>query len=110
MNDSLKSYFQMVSDIYELNELHKDVKDDLVDEALALVIKLTAKPDVPVSAIAPLILQLECIALQLKLKAKYYMLYEKTTEGTRKKNIMLTLAEGLQRLADATKYLLKTHG
>lgn len=110
MDDSVKPYFELVSDIAELNEIHKDIADPLLDEALGLLIKLTVKPEVKISAAAPLVVQLEAIALQLRLKAKYYMLYDKAAEGRNKKNICMTMADGLERLADATKYLIKAHG
>lgn len=108
MNEGVKPYFELISDITELNEIHKDIADPLLDEALGLLIKLTVKPEVRLSAAAPLVVQLEAIALQLRLKAKYYMLYDKAVEGKNKKNICMTMADGLERLADATKYLIKS--
>lgn len=109
MDENLRPYLEMVSAVTELNEIHKDIADPLLDQALALLVKLTVKPDVKLAAAAPLVVQLEAIALQLKLKAKYYMLYDKSAEGRNKKNICMSMSDGLERLADATKYLIKVN-
>ncbi len=104
------SFFEQLSKVSELNELAGELTDPAVDEALSLIIKLTAKPDVPIRTAAPLIVQLTALSAQFKLQGKYYMLYSKEKENMAKKNTYLSLSESLQCLADSLKYLLRAAG
>lgn len=100
----------MISDITEFNEIHLYFKDDDVDEAMYWIIKLIAKPQVPLQAAAPLIVKLQALSTKFALQAKVYMLYE-TDESkearTRKKNTLMTLSAELEKLSNALKYLVK---
>lgn len=107
-----KSLLEFVSDFQrELDEIHLYFMDDDIDEALATIIKLIARPNVPPQVAAPLIVKLQALSSKFALEAKYYMLYgnDETTkeEKTRKKNTLMTLSAELEKLSNACKYLVK---
>jgi len=105
-----RSASEIISDVTELNEMSLYLMDEDVDEAMATVIKLVAKPNVPANVAAPLVVKLQALSTKFALQAKYYMLYgsvETKEEKTRKKNTMMTLSAELEKLANAVKYLVK---
>src|SRR5690349_4293567 len=101
--------YEYLSTVYELNETALEIQDDDLSDALDSVIKLIAKPDVPVKAVAPLIVKLQAQAVKFKMQAKYYMLINKEGEAAKKKNIYLSMAEALKDLVDSLKYLAKNY-
>ena len=59
-----KNTLELISDITEFNDLHEFMKDEHLDKALAIVVKLLMNPDVP-SAKAPyLIIELHPMHLK----------------------------------------------
>jgi len=113
MNHPIESHLEpdqvlkKISDIYELDLVNGEMNDDDVDTALTLLIKLIARPDVPINRAGPLIVQLEALSMKFKLQAKAYMTYDKATIHKEKKNIYMSLADSLHELAGAVKYITK---
>lgn len=105
MADEEKGLLEYVSDVTEMNDLSNYMQDEKLDEALGLIIKLTVKPDVPPAVIAKTIVLVRALSAELKLKGKYYMVLQK--DEREKKNIYLSVAEELNGLADALKYLVR---
>lgn len=103
-----KSLLEYVSEVTELNDISEFMQDESLDEMLGIVLKLILKPDVPAKVAAPLIVQLQAMSLKYRMQAKHYMLFEKSAEGNKKKNIYMTASEGLKEVVDALKYLVKT--
>lgn len=103
------NFFEQVSAIVELNTISEHLNDENVDEALTVLVKLIAKPSVPVNTAAPLIVKLQALSIEFKLKAKHYMLFDKSVENKEKKNIYMTLSESLKELSDALKYLIRAN-
>lgn len=101
--------YEYLSTVYELNETSLELSDPDLSQALDMVIKLIAKPDVPVKAVAPLIVQLQAMAVKFKMQAKYYMIINKEGEAGKKKNIYLSMSEALKDLVDSLKYLAKNY-
>jgi hypothetical protein len=105
-----KSVLEMISAVTEFMEIHLYFKDEDVDEALGTLIKLIAKPNVPPSVAAPLVVKLQALSTKFALMGKFYMLYDtdETKEAkSRKKNTLLTLSNELEKLSNAVKYLVK---
>jgi hypothetical protein len=104
-----KPLLDYVSEVTELNEMSKHMNDPVIDEAMAFVVKLTVKNNVPAKAVAPLIVKLEALAGQCALKAKYLMVWGKTQpEASQRKGTYLTMEAVLHDLANAVKHLNKT--
>lgn len=95
---------ETVSEITEFNELSDFMQDPDLDEAMALIIKLIAKPDVPAAKAPEIITRLQAIAAKLAIMSRYYTTFEKGPEASKKKNVYYTTAEAINKLVDALKY------
>ena len=103
---------ELISEITELNDLSDFMKDDDLDKAMSIVIKLIMKPDVPASTAARLIVQLQAMSAKFSMLAVNYATINKDRAGTpnnHRKNIYYSTKEALDRLCDALKYSAR-HG
>lgn len=106
--DEEDSVLGMVSAVTELNELSKYLNDPDVDDAMDKLVRLIARPNVEHKVVAPLIVKLQALSVKFNLQSKYYMLYSTDKEEkTKKKNTYASLSDGLEKLANALKYLVK---
>ena len=105
-----KSSLELISDITEFNDLHEFMKDEHLDKALVIVIKILMNPDVP-SAKAPLlIMELQAMSTKFAVLASYYSTIAKDkagTENNNKKNVYYSLKESIDKLVDAIKYIVR---
>ena len=87
-----------------------ELQDDTLDEAMNLIIKLVVKQeDIPPQQIPKQIVKTSALAAELRLKAKYYMLFAKDDpRASKKKNVFLTCAESLEKITDSLKYIAKS--
>ena len=102
-----KSTLELISEITEFNDIHEHMKDDQLDRALAVVIKLIMNPDVPSAKAPTLIIELQAISSKMAILASYYATIGKDKTGTlnnNKKNIYYSAKEAIDRLVDALKY------
>lgn len=107
-SDEEENVLGMVSAVTELNELSKYLNDPDVDYAMDKLVKLIARPNVEHRIVAPLIVNLQALSVKFNLQSKYYMLYSvDKEEKTKKKNTYASLSDGLEKLANALKYLVK---
>lgn len=99
-----------VSEVTELNDIHTELQDDVLDEAMELIVKLVVKQeDLPLTQIPKQIVRTSALAAQLRLKAKYYMLFDKEDPlANKKKNVFLTCAESLEKITDSLKYIARS--
>ena len=95
---------ELVSKVSEFEQVSDMMDDPEVDQALAIVVKLLAKPDIPQAKVALLIVQLQAISTKMGINSKLYMT---TKSDPKKKGMYFTLAERLDRLVDSLKYLAK---
>jgi hypothetical protein len=105
MND--KSPLELISTITEFNDLHEFMKDEQLDRALEILVKLIMKPEVPSAKAPMLIIELQAVSAKLAILASYYSTIAKDKAGTvnnNKKNIYYSVKEALDRLVDALKY------
>lgn len=101
---------ELISQITELNDLHEFMQDGALDRAMDIVIKLIAKPDVPVSYATRLIVELQAMSTKFAMLAAYYATIAKDragTENNHKKNIYYSTKEAIDKLVDSLKYAAK---
>lgn len=99
--DDVEQYLQQSSELVQLSEF---LDDDHARYALGLIRKLIQKPDVPIAALQPTIVQLQSIAAQSKMLAKYYQTIGKAITGaSHYKNLYYSLSEELDKLVMALK-------
>jgi hypothetical protein len=102
------STVELINEITWMNQIEEYMSDDEVDKVLASVAKLIAKPDVPPSVAAQLIVQLQAYAFKFGMLATWYTNVKKDERG--KKNFYYTLAERTDRLVDSLKYVARNYG
>ena len=105
-----KNTLELISDITEFNDLHEFMKDDQLDRALEIVVKLLMKPDVPSSAAPKLIIELQAMSTKFAILASVYSTIAKDKAGTvnnNKKNIYYSVKESIDKLVDALKYVVR---
>ena len=99
--------FESISEVSEFNQLSKYMQDPDLDEALALVIKLIVKPDVPAAKAPELIVRLQAMSAKFSMQKRYYMTFEKGTEASLKKNTYASASDAIDKLVAALKYCVK---
>lgn len=102
-----KHPLEYVSSITELNEIHEFMQDDKVDRAMDYVVKLMMKPDVPAAKAPQLVTELQAMATYFAIQSKFYSVFRKGPEFSKKKNVYYTLAENMNHLVNALKYSAK---
>lgn len=102
-----RNTIDLLNSVSEFTEIADFMQDDELTQALALVAKLIAKPDVPPAAAAQLIVQLQSYSAKFGMLAAYYTNVKKNERS--KKNIYYSAREVLDRLVDALKYTARTN-
>ena len=100
----------LISSITEFNDLNEYMKDEQLDKALAIIIKLLVNPDVPAAKAPQLILELQAMSTKFAMMASYYSTIAKDKAGTtnnNKKNIYYSAKESIDKLVDALKYVVR---
>lgn len=98
---------ELVSKITQFNDISDFMNDEDLDMALAYIVKLIAKPDLPFNAANKLIVQLQALSAKFAILARYYTTMEKSAESAKKKNVYYTASEEVDKLVSALKYLIK---
>lgn len=97
---------EYLSSVQDANDVSEFLSDPEVDQTLAHVIRLIAKPDTPAEFARPLIVKLQAMSFMFKVRGKKYMIMDKTKPEARdKKNFYLSLAEETDKLVAALKYI-----
>jgi hypothetical protein len=107
MTEENNDIIKYVSQVREIMEISEYMNDPILDEALGYVVRLSVKSTkevIPAGAMTQLVVKLQSIAGQCSVKAKYYTIMEKGPEAAKKKNIYYTVAEVLDKIANALKY------
>ena len=105
-----KNTLELISDITEFNDLHEFMKDEHLDKALAIVVKLLMNPDVPSAKAPHLIMELQAMSTKFSILASVYSTIMKDkagTENNKKKNVYYSVKESLDKLVDALKYVVR---
>lgn len=96
-----------INQISEFSDIHEFMNDAELDEALALIVKIMQKPDVPPMQAVPLIAKLQAMSAKFAILATYYTTIMKGPTGSQnnmKKNVYYTTKEALDKLVEALKY------
>lgn len=99
--------FEQISEVTEFNDLSDYMQDKDLDEALSLVIKLIAKPDVPASKAPELIVRLQALSAKFAMLKRYYMTFEKGVDASKKKNTYASMTEAIDKVVDSLKYIAR---
>ena len=108
-----KNTLELISDITEFNDLHDYMKDEQLDRAMSVIIKLLANPDIPAAKAPTLIIELQAISAKFGMLSSYYSTIAKDKAGTinnNKKNVYYSVKESIDKLVDALKYVVKYNG
>jgi hypothetical protein len=108
-----KNTLELISSITEFNDLHEYMKDEQLDKALAIIVKLLLNPDVPAAKAPHLIIELQAMSTKFSMLASYYSTVAKDKAGTtnnNKKNIYYSAKESIDKLVDALKYVVRYNG
>ena len=105
-----KNTLELISEITEFNELHEFMKDEHLDKALSIVVKLLMNPDIPAAKAPSLIIELQAMSTKFSVLASIYSTIMKDkagTENNNKKNVYYSIKESLDKLVDALKYVVR---
>ena len=104
---------ELISTITEFNDLHEFMKDEQLDKAMAIVVKLLMNPDIPAAKAPLLIIELQAMSTKFAILASVYSTIAKDKAGTpnnNKKNIYYSAKESIDKLVDALKYVVRYNG
>lgn len=100
-----------VSKITELNDLHEFVKDDKLDRAMEIVVKLSMNSHVPPEKARALVVELQALSAIFAMKAVTYKTFKRDKAGTEnnfKKDVYYSLRDAIDRVVDSLKYSART--
>lgn len=107
------SILELVSSVTEFNDMHEFMDDESLDEALAIIVKLSMQPDVPPAKALILIVQLQAFSAKFQMLANHYTTLSPGRSGTdnnKKKNVYYSASDTLDKLVSALKYTVRTNG
>ena len=105
-----KNTLELISNITEFNDLHDFMKDEHLDKALSIVVKLLMNPDVPSAKAPMLIMELQAMSTKFAVMSSIYSTIAKDKAGTvnnNKKNVYYSVKESIDKLVDALKYVVR---
>jgi hypothetical protein len=105
-----KNTLELISNITEFNDLHDFMKDEHLDKALSIVVKLLMNPDVPSAKAPMLIMELQAMSTKFAVMSSVYSTIAKDKAGTvnnNKKNVYYSVKESIDKLVDALKYVVR---
>jgi len=106
----MENTIEIINQVSEFNDIHEFLDDPEVDEALALVIKIFTKPDIPATQAVVLIAKLQALSAKFGILATYYSTIAKGPAGSinsKKKNVYYTLKDSIDKLVDSLKYVAR---
>ncbi len=105
-----ESVIEIISNVDGFVALHDYLEDDDLDEALSIIVKLIAKPDVAHLKVPPLIVKIQALSAKYQVLAAVHSTIAKGRAGTpdnNKKNIYYSMSSALDKLAQSLKYLVR---
>jgi hypothetical protein len=106
----MENTIDLINTVSEFTDIHEFLKDPEVDEALAMIVKIMAKPDVPPTQAVVLIAKLQAMSAKFGILATYYSTIAKGPSGSQnalKKNVYYTMKDSLDKLVDSLKYVAR---
>jgi hypothetical protein len=106
----MENPIDLINQVAEFTDVHDFLQDQEVDEALALIVKVFTKPDIPATQAVVLIAKLQALSAKFGILATYYSTLAKGPTGSvnnKKKNIYYTLKDSIDKLVDSLKYVAR---
>jgi len=101
---------KLISSITEVSKIAEELDNEQVNQALAWIILIMTKPDVPANRATPIINFLQASSGVFKMQAKYFMLLGKGEHNAAvKKNLYMSLSEETEKLVQALKYTTRVY-
>lgn len=108
----METTLDYISKVTEFNDIHEFMQDEELDEAMAIIVKIMMKPDIPAMQAIGLITKLQAMAAKFDILATYYTTIAKGPAGSvnhTKKNVYYTMGDTIDKLVGALKYTTKTY-
>jgi hypothetical protein len=108
----METSLDYINKVTEFNDLHEFMKDEDLDEALAMIVKILMKPDIPAVQAISLITKLQAMSAKFQILATWYTTVAKGPSGSvnhTKKNVYYTMSDTIDKLVGALKYTTKTY-
>lgn len=96
---------EALNGVAEFAELSGYMNDPEFTQALEMIVKVMANPDIPPHKARSLIVWCEAMSAKFGMLASYYAHIKRDDRA--KKNMYFTGKESMQRLADSLKYVFK---
>jgi hypothetical protein len=106
----MESTLDYINQVTEFNDIHEFMQDVDLDEAMAIIVKIMMKPDIPSVQAVALIGKLQAMSAKFGMLATYYTTIAKGPSGSinnTKKNVYYTMKDSLDKLVDSLKYLAR---
>jgi hypothetical protein len=106
----MESTLEYINQVTEFNDIHEFMDDSDLDEAMAILVKIIMKPDIPSTQAIYLINKLQAMSAKFGLLATYYTTVAKGPSGSinnTKKNVYYTMKDSLDKMVDALKYVAR---
>jgi hypothetical protein len=106
----MESTLDYINQVTEFNDIHEFMQDADLDEAMAIIVKIMMKPDIPSVQAVALIGKLQAMSAKFGMLATYYTTIAKGPSGSinnTKKNVYYTMKDSLDKLVDSLKYLAR---
>jgi hypothetical protein len=106
----MESTLEYINQVTEFNDIHEFMKDEDLDEAMALIVKIMMKPDIPSVQAVALIGKLQAMSAKFGILATYYTTIAKGPSGSvnnTKKNVYYTMKDSIDKMVDALKYVAR---
>jgi hypothetical protein len=108
----METSLDYINKVTEFNDLHEFMKDEDLDEALAMIVKILMKPEIPAVQAISLITKLQAMSAKFQILATWYTTVAKGPSGSvnhTKKNVYYTMSDTIDKLVGALKYTTKTY-
>jgi hypothetical protein len=106
----MEDMIDLINQVSEFADIHDFVRDDSLDEAMAAIVKIISKPDIPPTQAITLIAKLQAISAKFGILAAWYSTAAKGPTGSPnniKKNIYYSTKDALDKLVDSLKYIVR---
>lgn len=106
----MESTLDYINQVTEFNDIHEFMNDPELDEAMAIIVKIMMKPDIPSVQAVALIGKLQAMSVKFAVLATYYTTVAKGPSGSinnTKKNVYYTMKDSIDKMVDALKYVAR---
>jgi hypothetical protein len=101
----MENTVDLLNEISQFNDISEFMNDPELTEALVVIARLIANPDIPPAKATLLITKLQSYSAKFSMLASWYSHVKKDERA--KKNIYYSAKESLDKLVDALKYTVR---